>query len=145
MIKTSFAISYLCILLICFCCCQRPEHSKKEIESAMKHYDSMILKLNVDSIAMVYTVDGNLGDIAIGRDSIKKFLSTFKNIKVLSQESRTTSVKIILDSAIQEGTYFQKDVISGKDTVTVKGLFKAIWKWDGISQWKLKHMSTKSL
>ena len=56
-------------------------------ETAMKYYDNLILKLDADSISMLYKPGGNLGDIAIGCDSIKKFLSSFKNVRVLSQSS----------------------------------------------------------
>jgi hypothetical protein len=80
--------------------CNTARYSKSEIDSAMKHYDNLILKSDADSISLLYTPDGNLGDITIGRDSIKKFLSSFKNVRVLSQSSTTKSIRIIRDIAI---------------------------------------------
>ena len=58
---------------------------------------------DADSISLLYTQDGNLGDIAIGRDSIRKFLSSFKNIRVLSQVSTTKSISITHDTAYRKG------------------------------------------
>ena len=125
--------------------CGNTRHNRTDIESAMQHYDAMILNLDADSIAIVYTKDGNLGDIAVGRDSIKRFLSSFKNIRVLSQNSQTKTIDIIHDTAIQEGTYSQSDLIAGKDTIRVKGTYKAKWQWNMGEGWKLKYMTTKSL
>ena len=124
--------------------CTNTRHNKSEVESAMKHYDNLILKLDADSISMLYTPDGNLGDIAIGRDSIKKFLSSFKNVRVLSQSSITETINIICDTAIQKGTYTQTDLVSGKDTVKVKGEYTARWQWIRKKGWHIKRMTTKS-
>ena len=124
--------------------CNNTRHSKSEVESAMKHYDNLILKLDADSISMLYTPDGNLGDIAIGRDSIKKFLSSFKNVRVLSQSSTTESINIVRDTATQKGTYAQTDLVSEKDTVKVKGEYTARWQWIRKKGWHIKHMITKS-
>ena len=97
--------------------------------------------MDADSIALLYMPDGDLGDIAHGRDSIKKFLSSFKNLSVLSQSSTTDSIEIHGDSSLQKGTYHQVVLLSGKDTVKVKGKYIATWLWiqDG---WHIKHMVT---
>jgi ketosteroid isomerase-like protein len=131
-----------CILLIS---CATSEHNKKGVEAAMKHYDQLILLSDADSIALSYTPDGNLGDVAIGRDSIKKFLSSFKNIRVLTQSSATDSIKITKDTAIQYGKYYQSDLISGKDTVYVKGEFTAKWLWTKDKRWQIKEIHTKAI
>jgi hypothetical protein len=44
------------------------------MEQAMQKYDRYILKMDVDSIALLYTPDGELGKMARGRDSIRRFL-----------------------------------------------------------------------
>ncbi|HYM92825.1 MAG TPA: hypothetical protein VET23_01705, partial [Chitinophagaceae bacterium] len=67
--------------------CAVPGRNSAGVESAMQNYDHLILHSDADSISLLYTPDGNLGGIAIGRDSIKRFLSSFKNVKVLSQTS----------------------------------------------------------
>ncbi len=111
----------------------------------MKLYDHLIQKMDMDSIALLYTVDGDLGEMAHGRDSIRKFLASFRNIQVLSQTSTTASIEIYGDSSIQKGTYQQAALISGKDTIKVKGEFTAHWLWvPGEGGWHIKHMATKS-
>ena len=110
----------------------------------MQQYDHYILNLDADSISLLFTSDGQLGDMATGRDSIKKFLSSFKNVKVLSQSSVTQSIDIINDTAIQKGTYTQSDLVSGKDTMHVKGEFTAQWQWMN-NNWYIKKMTTKPL
>ena len=136
---------FIIILLITLFSCDTTSHNKKGVETAMKYYDHLIQKLDADSIARLYTADGNLGDIAIGRDSIKKFLSSFKNVTVLSQSSTTASIKITRDTAIQTGTYSQADLVSGKDTVKVKGTYIARWQWIPKEGWRIKRMTTKSV
>ena len=119
-------------------------YNKKSVTKAMQKYDALILKLDAAGIAQLFTPDGNLGDIAIGRDSIKKFLLSFKNIRVLSQSSTSTSIKINADTALQKGLYFQTDLVAEKDTIKVKGSYTATWQWIN-KKWLIKKMATKSL
>ena len=116
----------LTLMLILYSC-NHNKHNIHEIELAMKQYDHLILKLDADSIAQLYTSDGELGNVAHGRDSIRKFLSSFKNIKVLSQISNTDSIKMLADTSFQKGTYKQIALVDDKDTITVKGEYSAIW------------------
>ena len=135
---------FILILLISLSSCNTTSHNKQGVEAAMKYYDHLIQRLDADSISILYTADGNLGDIAIGRDSIRKFLSSFKNVNVLSQSSTTGSIKMIRDTAIQTGTYTQTDLLSGKDTVKVKGTYIARWQWTRKEGWHIKRMTTRS-
>ncbi len=137
--------SVITFLLLLIFSCDSPDHSKSGVESAMNYYDHLIQKLDADSIALLYTPDGNLGDMVIGRDSIRSFLSSFKNVQVLSQKSTTQSIQIVKDTAIQKGTYVQTDVMSGKDTVVVKGEFIAHWLWLPPNGWHIKKMETKPI
>ncbi|HEV8082052.1 MAG TPA: hypothetical protein VGP55_02565 [Chitinophagaceae bacterium] len=129
--------------LIYFVSCNVTRHNKSGVEGAMKYYDHLILNLNADSISLLYTPDGCLGDIATGRDSIRKFLSSFVNVSVLSQISTTQSINIVRDTAIQKGTYNQVDLIGGKDTVKVKGDYTTTWQWIPRQGWHIKRMATK--
>ena len=113
------------------------------MDAAMQHYDQLIKKMDADSIALLYTEDGELGDVAKGRDSIRHFLATFKNVKVLSQVSKTTSIKITSDNALQKGNYIQTVVVDNKDTITVKGEYTANWFWVNKKQLLIKKMATK--
>ena len=127
------------------CNAARNNKTTSGVEAAMKQYDHLIQKMDADSIALLYAPDGRLGNIVIGRDSIKKFLSSFKNVKVLSQSSITRSISLINDTAIQKGTYRQTDVLSKKDTVVVKGEYTARWEWLKDEGWRIKSMETKPI
>ena len=123
--------------------CNTSKHNNKGVQSAMNQYDHYIQMMNVDSIALLYTPDGDLGNMAHGRDSIRKFLDKFKSYKVLSQTSTTESINDMSDSTIQKGTYHQTVIVPVNDTVTVKGEYNATWVWLHKSGWHLKRMETK--
>ena len=122
--------------------CTRSLHNEAGVKSAMKNYDQLILKLDADSISILFTADGNLGNVAKGRDSIKKFLASFKNIRVLSQFSTTDSIHIVGDTAVQKGKYSQTDLLSEKDTVKLKGEYTTRWEWIANEGWRIKKMET---
>ena len=108
----------------------------------MQRYDSLLVRMNTDSIALLFTADGDLGTVAHGQDSIRKFLARFAAFKVLSQSSTTDSISIDGDTAVQTGHYHQRTVIPVNDTVVVKGAFTARWIFVGDWGWKLKKMET---
>ena len=122
----------------------KPAHNNNEIESAMKRYDYFLQKVDADSIASLFTMDGDLGKQAHGRAAIKNFLSQYKDIKVLSQKSTTLSIEIAGDSATQKGTYKQSDILpSSKDTLNVSGTFTTDWIWDKQAGWLIKSIEAK--
>ncbi len=144
--RRAFVLGFFVLLFgscVLFSACSNSRYNEAGVKAAMQQYDRLILKLDADSIALLYTPDGNLGGIAIGRDSIRRFLSSFKNIKVLSQSSTTSSIQIIKDTAVQKGNYTQSDLV-GKDTMHVKGEYIATWQWMGKNGWHIKKMATKS-
>ena len=137
---------FLLITALCALCalpCLAQSKTKEGVEQAMKTYDRLILGMSADSISMIYAPDGELGTMARGRDSIRNFLNTFKNFRVLSQSSETVNIAIDKDSAFQTGTYRQTVIIPSRDTVSVKGNFTALWIWTGASGWLIRRMETK--
>ena len=110
----------------------------------MQQYDHFVKAVAVDSMALMFTPDGNLGNVAHGQDSIRLFLSSFKNVHVLSMASTTASIALTGDSSTQTGTYRQVAVLSANDTVHVKGDYTAKWLWTAQNGWRLKSMITKS-
>ncbi len=122
----------------------KPIHTNNEIESAMKRYDYFLQKVDADSIASLFTIDGDLGKQAHGRAAIKNFLSQYKDINVLSQKSTTLSIEIAGDAATQKGTYKQSDILpSSKDTLNVSGTFTTDWIWDQYAGWLIKSIEAK--
>lgn len=134
----------LSILTLLFSC-NASRHNNKGVQSAMNQYDHYIQTMDVDSIALVFTPEGDLGKMAHGRDSIRKFLDKFKSFKVLSQTSTTESINNMRDSTIQKGIYHQTVIVPVNDTVKVKGEYTATWVWLPKSGWRLKRMETKPI
>ena len=130
------------LTMILFSACRPKVRSTESVEQAMQKYNQFILKMDVDSIAMLYAPDGELGKMAKGRDSIRKFLENFKKYKVLSQVSKTNLIKISKDTALQSGRYTQKVIVPVNDTVTVKGLFSTKWIWMDSTGWHIRRMET---
>ncbi len=117
-------------------------HSKTEIEAAMQQYDHLIQKMDADSISLMFTPNGDLGDQAHGRSWIKKYLSGFTNVKVLSQHSGSDSILITGDSCTQKGMYQQVTVVSPADTLKLQGTYIAHWVWSKNTGWLLSSIKT---
>jgi hypothetical protein len=98
--------------------------------------------MDADSIALLYAPDGDLGTTAHGRDSIRKFLSSFKNVSVLYVASTSDTLRIGEDSAFQAGHYKQIALVDNKDTFNLKGTFVARWIWIKEEGWRIKRMET---
>lgn len=131
------------VFAIVFYSCQN-QVKRKEIKQALATYDRLIKKMDADSIALMYTTDGDLGIIAHGRDSIRKFLSTFTNVKVLSASSSSENIKIKDDTAVQTGRYEQVALVNNSDTVRPTGSYEAKWIWIKNEGWRIQRMTTTS-
>ena len=140
-----FKNCFIRVIITLLFACNTNRHNTKGIQSVMKLYDHYIQTMDVDSIALLYTPEGDLGQMAHGRDSIRKFLDKFKNFKVLSQTSTTASITNMQDSTLQKGFYHQTVIVPVNDTVTVKGEYTATWVWLSKSGWHLKRMETKPM
>lgn len=123
----------------------KARHDPSDIVAGMHHYDRLIEKMNVDSIALLYTRDGQLGEAAKGRDSIRNFLKAFSGYTVLSNQSISDAIKLNGDSAMQAGTYTQLTILPSKDTTHIKGQFEARWVWLPGEGWKIARMTTKAV
>ncbi len=135
------AISFL-FVLICLTECSYAQKSKTALIMKMKDYDRLILKTDADSISLLFNPDGKLGDVARGRDSIRKFLYRFKDFKVLYQLSTADAVTIINDTAYVSGSYHQQTIIPRSDTISVHGTFTSIWEWTYKNGWLIQRIDT---
>lgn len=132
------------VMLLLLAACVSYVHRQQEVQDAMQHYDQLIKKMDADSIALLYTADGDLGGIAQGRDSIRRFLSSFKNVRILEVTSTTDSLAMTGDTAFQSGHYKQSGVMNKKDTFHVSGGYHAQWVWIKKEEgWRIKKMSTQ--
>ncbi len=140
------SIYLLSSLAFAFCAANcNTKHTRSDIIASMNYYDRLLEKMNFDSIALQYTPDGELGDVAKGRDSIRNFLKSFSAYRVISNNSITDSVNLFGDSAIQKGTYKQVTILPTRDTAHIKGQFETHWLWNPKDNWKISRMTTKAL
>ena len=139
----TFSFGLLIMLMAGFFTRCASEHSRQEVIAGMSSYDLALVSMDMDSIAEKFTLDGELGDMAKGRDSIRNFLKRFASYRVLSNRSVTDDVSVFGDTAISRGTYAQVTMLPSRDTVRVKGSFVAKWIWRGQEGWKIRRMDTK--
>jgi hypothetical protein len=145
LLKTPFMkrTTFPFIMLFFLASCGGQTHKPQEVVTAMQQYDRLIKKMDADSIALLYTADGDLGTMAHGRDSIRRFLASFKNVQVLEVSSSTDSLTLHDDSAFQSGQYKQSGILNGKDTFHVKGSYHTHWIWVDGEGWRIKKMTTQ--
>jgi hypothetical protein len=133
----------LCAFFIVAC-----DDHKNEIEKAMQQYDQLTFKMNGDSLADLYTPDGELGGKSMrtyaSRDSIRKFLKSFdpKSITLISNSTHAKSIVFKGDTAIVEGTYEQKAKLAQGDTGTYTGTFNTKWVKSEGKKWLIRKMYT---
>ena len=148
---TQLVLYFSVILFMLSSCHQQP--STPDLTQALATYDRLILKTDADSIALLYTPDGDLGTMAHGRDSIRKFLLHFKDFKVLGQHSTIDSQLVKLDTGFLFGHYYQKVIVPVRDsinvkhiydTVSVNGTFSSVWIRLPEYGWRIKSMETAS-
>ncbi len=116
--------------------CASLKPTAQAVELASVRYDSLIKKVDSDSIALMFTPDGSISKDVHGRTAIKKMLDGFKNFKVLEQKTTSASIKVTGNSAIQQGVYKQV-AVSGKDTFRVEKIFTTTWEWVN-KEWLIK-------
>jgi hypothetical protein len=125
------------------CSCTH-SHTKNEIEAAMRKYDSLLQTMDGGKISGIFTTDGEFEDVAKGRDSIKKFFSSFTRGKVIFFKSYTKEIELSADSAVQNGTYTISG-IKNLDTSTTKGKFTVKWRWFPQLGWKIKKITMRPI
>jgi Domain of unknown function (DUF4440) len=116
-------------------------------KGAMKRYERLVLEMKADSISQLFTNDAQIGHAdqksIEGRDSIYALLSSFKNVRVISNVDSITNVSIMNDSAIVDGKYKQSVILENKDTVHVAGKFTANMVRDKNKHWLIFKMHTQ--
>lgn len=101
------------------------------LQQALQHYSDLILHMDNDGIADLFTEQGeiiNSGQPKIqGRESIRKFLGSFTEYKVVEESLQADSTAILGTRAIQIAHYHQKVTIPNGKTVDTSGGIKIDW------------------
>jgi ketosteroid isomerase-like protein/uncharacterized damage-inducible protein DinB len=120
---------------------------KSEIESAMRQYDKLAFRMNADSLADSYLLNGVLSGKGmgkfVGRNSIRNFLKSFNtsDIHLISNSTKAQSITFNGDTAIVTGNYEQKAKLAQGDTGVYNGTFTAKWLKEN-NRWLLANMYT---
>ena len=144
--STRFFYTLAVSILIIYSC---SETSIKDTpREVIRKYERLVLEMKADSISQLFTAGAEVGHenqpVIKGRDSIYSFLSSFKNVHVLSNRDEIVSSSIRDDSATVDGNYKQTVIVSGKDTVNVAGKFTATMVRDRDKTWLISRMKTRS-
>ena len=121
--------------------------ARREIDAAMVRYDSLIRRTAADSIAAMYTPDGemlgtNMATVK-GSDTIARFLAQFAGVRVDTQQMRSEAVSIADTEATQWGTWRQAATPPGQAMVHVQGRFVAQWIRGCDGNWRLRRLLTQ--
>ena len=118
----------------------------RDLDAAISHYGRLVKAMASDSIAALYTDDGELaglGQPAItGQDSIRAFLHGFDDYRVLAATMVVDSSRLAGDTGIQHGRYTQRVRLPAGDTVEVSGRFTAEWVIGPAGTWRIRRMGT---
>ncbi|HEY2806602.1 MAG TPA: hypothetical protein VGI92_12165 [Gemmatimonadales bacterium] len=146
---TNRILAVACILAGATGCRQQTAdtRTRAELDSALIHYDSLVRRMAVDSIAATYTPDGemlgtNAGTVT-GPDSIRKFLGQFSQFRVDTQEMRVAAVELFDAEAVQWGTWKQATTVPAQGMVHVQGRFVAHWVRGTDGRWRLRRLLTQ--
>lgn len=147
LLKRKLTVSFALIMILSgiFSCAQ----IKGTPADLIKKYEHLVLEMKADSISQLFTPDaeiGHEGSPAIkGRDSIYAFLSSFKNVKVVRNVDSISTISLQNDRAVVNGIYRQTVIVSGKDTINVRGQFTSNMIRGKNRNWFISSMKTRSL
>jgi ketosteroid isomerase-like protein len=110
---------------------------KKVIAENFKKYETAIVNMDTEAIVNLYAKDGQFGTIT-GSEEIRKYLNSFKHIKVQKYTTTTTNIDVKGVIANHEGTFIQIGLVNGVKKAS-HGLFRIIWTKEN-EEWKIKYM-----
>ena len=121
--------------------------ARRELDAALVRYDSLIRRTAGDSIAAMYTPDGemlgtNMATVK-GSDTIARFLAQFVGVRVDTQQMHAEALTIADTEATQWGTWRQAATPPGQAMVHVQGRFVAQWIRGCDGNWRLRRLLTQ--
>lgn len=121
--------------------------ARLQVDSALVRYDSLVRRTAGDSIAAMYTPEGemlgtNMATVS-GPAAIGRFLSQFSGFHVDTQQMRAEALTIADTEATQWGTWRQAVTPPGQGMVHVQGRFVAQWIRGCDGNWRLRRLLTQ--
>jgi uncharacterized protein (TIGR02246 family) len=125
-----FAGPIILALLVNSCFSSRPSEVES-VQQALQNYSRLILHMDNDGIADLFTEQGeiiNPGQPEIkGRESIRKFLGSFTEYKVIAESLQPDSTSVSGTRAVQFARYHQKVLVPSGKTLDASGRIKIEW------------------
>ncbi len=119
---------------------------ERQLVVELAHYGEALGQMDYDQVANFFVESGEVthsgGEPVRGRESIRKFLKSFAEFKVLEYVIRAESTVVEGATAKQTGFFSQTVVIPNGNTVRVRGLFEASWIQGSNGRWNLARMQT---
>ena len=113
---------------------------------ALRHYESLVARMESDSIASLFAADGQLmkskSESLVGPAAVRSFLQSFSTYHVLQHRMDCDSLFFSGSRVVQSGTYWQKVRIPSGDTLTVDGRFQLEWQRSPNDIWRILRIRT---
>ena len=135
--------------------CASPAHDARAIFAAgierqlvveLAHYEEALSRMDYDQVANFFVESGEVthsgGEPVRGRESIRKFLKSFAEFKVLEYAIQAESTVVEGATAKQTGFFSQTVVIPNGHTVRIRGVFEASWIQGSNGRWNLARIHT---
>lgn len=115
------------------------------VRAAMDHYVELTRRVASDSVAAMYTADGELLEPRMaplrGREAIRRFLAPFDGRTTVDTAAvRTTALDVYGAVAYQWGAYHQVARLDGGPPGTFDGRFAAEWHREADGRWRLARL-----
>lgn len=115
------------------------------VAAAMDHYVALLRRVTSDSVAAMYTPDGELLEPGMaplrGRSAIRAFLAPFDGHAVVDTALVSVEPAAVYGAiAYQWGAYHQVARLNGGPAVVFDGRFAAEWHRAGNGQWLLTRL-----
>lgn len=137
------------VVLVSACTVERTSSgdatTQKAVITAMEHYTALIKQVASDSIAAMYTEDGELLEAGmaplVGPKAIREFLAQFDG-KVVVDSASTASdeVEVFGSTAYQWGSFSQVARVQNQPPAKFGGRYVARWRRTPEGQWKLTRL-----
>ena len=137
------------VILVSACTVRRTSSgdvaSEKAVVAAMEHYTALIKQVASDSIAAMYTEDGELLEAGmaplVGPREIREFLAQFDG-KVVVDSASTASddVEVFGTTAYQWGSFSQVARVQDQPPAKFGGRYVARWRRTPEGHWKLTRL-----
>jgi ketosteroid isomerase-like protein len=119
---------------------------KGVVESRLQRYAGLMLAMDSAGMARMFAPDGEMVNPkrppVHGREAIQKFLESYSDYKVLSNEDTATNTLIDGDTAEQLGTYRQKVRAPDGQIFEATGRLEIEWTHAGPGEWLIVQLAT---